>query len=267
MISKNNQDKFITLAKSQLTPKELDWINAKMDIVSKTKNSNKFSVFFSLASRFIGKENVNWNKEQLTTLEKIYPGFSKTIWTKLHLTRVALMITLNVSINRDTLKSFFEIAAMKELTSLYKGLYLLENASDFENQVAEGIRTNMVNVFDAIASGNPFAKTYLNEDAWNQLVLKSFFLDRKLYNIQNIDEGKNENLANMLQDYIKERWSAGRQVSLEIWRMIEGYLREDIKTLISERKIQGIEKEVIDKILNQNSPVPKAYWDNIAKTN
>lgn len=267
MISKNNQDQFIALVKSKLTVKEADWINARTDIVSKIENSNKFSVFFSLASRFIGHEEISWNTDEFSALENIYPGFEKTIWTKLDLARVILMMTLDVSINEETLKSFFEIADMKEQTSLYKGLYLLENASDFEKQTMEGIRTNMVNVFDAIASGNPFAQTYLNEDAWNQLILKSFFLDRKLYNIQNIDQGKNENLANMLQDYIKERWAAGRQVSLEIWRMLEGYLREDIKTLLSGRQFKGIEKEIIDKILNQDTPTPKNYWDEIGKTN
>lgn len=268
MVSKNRQEQFITISKSKLAPNELEWVNAKSFIVSSKETSGKFKVFFSLTSRFIADEIALWSSSEIEIMETIYPGFNKTTWTKQDLTRSILMMSLDVSINKSVLTSFFEIAEMKEQIALYKGLYLLENASDFSNQVTEGIRTNMVNVFDAIASGNPFAKAYLEEEAWNQLILKSFFMDRKLYNIQNIDQGKNEHLANMLQDYIKERWAADRQVSLEIWRMIDGYLRDDMKTLILNRSFVGIEKEVITKLLRQNNkPIAAEFWNSIGKNN
>ena len=267
MISKQKQEAFIALAESKLTPKELSWIEAKREIVSNLDTSHKFKVFFSLATRFISTEIPTWNEEELNTLEDIYPGFGNSAWSRQDLARVLLMLALDTSVNQNILISFFEIAEMKEQIALYKGLYLLENASQFSPQVAEGIRTNMVNVFDAIASGNPFPKTYLEDDAWNQLILKSFFMDRKLYSIQFLDEGKNENLANMLQDYVKERWSAGRQVSPEIWRMINGYIREDLKALISKRQLEDIEKKAIDTILAKNdTPVSPEFWDNIGKT-
>lgn len=268
MVSTQQQEQFIALTNSKLTTKELEWIKAKSTIVSSLETSSKFKVFFSLVVRFISDDCPLWNTYEIKIMESIYPGFSKSIWTKQDLTRVRLMMALDTSVNESVLSSFCEIAEMKEQVALYKGLFLLENASSFSKQVAEGIRTNMSNVFDAIASGNPFVKTYLNEDAWNQLILKSFFMDRKLYPIQYIDQGKNENLANMLQDYVKERWAAGRQVSLEIWRMIDGYLREDIKQLCSERDFEGLEKEIINKLLQQNgSQITGAEWDVIGKTN
>ena len=267
MISKEEQEQFNTLIKSKFNSKELDWINSKTAIISETNSGSKFGVFFSLASRFINNEQPVWDKSDLEKLEKIYPGFENASWSKLNMARVLLMTALDISVNKKILINFFEIAEMKEQTSLYKGLYVLLNASEFEGQYAEGIRTNMVNVFDAIACGNPFAKAYLQEDAWNQLVLKSLFLDRKLYTIQGIDQGKNENLANMLQDFVKERWAAGRQVSFEIWRMIEGYLRNDVKELFSNRTFKGTEKEIIEKLLNQNHSISTEYWDSIGKIN
>ncbi len=268
MVSKQQQKEFITLVSTKLTSKELVWVSTKTAIVSDIETSHKFKVFFSLVARFISSDNPSWDKNETETMEAIYPGFSKSIWSKQDLVRACLMIALDPSINKPLLLSFFEIAEMKEQVALYKGLYLLENASSFRNQVAEGIRTNMVNVFDAIASGNPYPKTYLDEDAWNQLILKSFFMDRKLYLIQYVDQGKNENLANMLQDYVKERWAAGRQVSLEIWRMINGYLREDIKALFSKRTFEGKENEVVTKLLQQNNePIPAEFWDGMASTN
>lgn len=267
MNSKAQQEQFISLSKSKLTPKELEWVNNKTMVLNTADAKKKFGVFFSLVSRFIANQNITWEQSDLEILNLIYPGFSKTEWNKQDVVRILLMIAVNPVINKSVLKSFFEIAEMKELVALYKGLYFLENASEFSNQFKEGIRTNMGNVFDAIAMGNPYAKAYLNQDAWNQLILKSFFMDRKIYTIQNIDDGKNEHLANMLQDYVKERWAADRQVSLEIWRMISGYLREDIKTIFQDRKFEGIEKEIITKILDQNKPISSEYWDKIGHYN
>ncbi|MBJ6366655.1 EboA domain-containing protein [Snuella sedimenti] len=267
MSSLKEQTQFTNLAKSKFNPKELDWVLSKTAIVSNVETSKKFNMFFSLTPRFVSNEIITWSPEEIKTLKNIYPGFSLTQWNKQDLTRILLMLALAPSVNKSIIEAFFEIAEMKEQVVLYKGLYLLENASEFSNQVAEGIRTNMVNVFDAIASGNPFAQKYLDDEAWNQLILKSFFMDRPLYTIQNIDQGKNEDLANMLQDYVKERWAAGRQVSIEIWRMIVGYLRDDLKQLISERSFEGLEKEVIDTITQQNSPsLNSEYWERIGKT-
>lgn len=265
MVSKIKQEQLIALVKSKLTSKELEWVNSKTSMVSNIETSSKFNVFFSLISRFISNENIIWSKNEKEQLNRIYPGFNKTIWTKHDLTRILLIIALDVSVNKSILIPFFQIAEMKEQVALYKGLYFLENAPEFKNQFAEGIRTNMANVFDAIASGNPFAKAYLDEEEWNQLILKSFFMDRKIFNIQNIAQGKNEHLANMLQDYVKERWAAGRQVSLEIWRMIDGYLRDDVKKIFSEKHFEGTEKEIITKFLEKNKPIPQEYWNTIEK--
>ncbi len=267
MTSKQDRNKFIEITTSKLNPKELDWLNSKINIVSKTENAKKFGVFFSLASRFISKGFCEWKISEVEELKNIYPGFKKSPWTKLDLSRVCLMIVLDKTINKKVLLDFFKIAEMKEQISLYKGLFLLSNASEFSHQFTEGIRTNMVNVFDSLAQGNPFAQAYLNENSWNQLILKSLFMERKLYPIQDIDKGKNENLANMLQDYIKERWVAGREVSLEIWRMIDGFLRDDIKALIAKRGLEGNEKEIIEKLLDQNITISPEDWDAIGKIN
>ena len=267
MVSKTHQEDVASVFKSKFNPQELEWITKKTIIVSNIETHKKFSISFSLVSRFISSDIADFNENENQQLEGIYPGFGKSKWSKQDLARTLLMVALDTSVNKQVLFDFFQIAEMKELIALYKGLYFLENASEFKAQYAEGIRTNMGNVFDAIASGNPYAKAYLDEEAWNQLILKSFFMDRKIYNIQDIDKGKNEHLAFMLQDYVKERWAAGRQVSLEIWRMIDGYIRDDIKALFSEKQFEGSEKKVIAKLLDNRNTISPAYWDTIGKTN
>jgi len=264
MSTVQKQKQFIKLVQTKLSETELNWLEQKTDLLSDVKNIDKFAIFFSLTSRFVSNEIPNWNSEELIQMEQIYPGFEKSSWTKQEVARVTLMISLDTSENKKILKSFFEAAEMHELIAFFKGLYLLENAEEYTSIVEEGIRTNMINVFDSFTSGNPFAKTYLKEWAWNQLILKALFLDRPLYNIQDIDKGKNKNLADMLQDYVKERWAAGRSISPEIWRMISGYLREDIKILLLNREFEGVEKKAIDCLLNKNGNIINDnFWDTI----
>ena len=266
MTTAQKQDQFIILVKAKLSDIELHWLVQKTAILSNPESIEKFPLFFSLVSRSVSGDIPKWDLKELVQMEQVYPGFGKSSWTKQEMVRVILMIVLDTSKNKQVLESFFETAEMKELMAFFKGLYLLENAEEFTNIVEEGIRTNMENVFDSFASGNPFAKRYLKEWAWNQLVLKALFLERPLYAIQDIDAGKNKKLAEMLQDYVKERWSAHRSVSPEIWRMIEDYLLEDIKILLLEREFEGIEKEVIDRLLNNNKKTnTDDFWDRIGK--
>lgn len=262
------QEQFIKLVQAKLSDVELIWLEQKTAILCNPETVEKFPLFFSQVSRFITKEIPKWELKELNQMEQVYPGFRKSSWTKQEMARVILMLTLAVSKNKQVLDSFFKAAEMKELIAFFKGLYLLENAEEFTSVVEEGIRTNMANVFDSFASGNPFAKRYLKEWAWNQMVLKAMFLERPLYTIQDIDAGKNKKLADMLQDYVKERWSAYRSVSPEIWRMIEGYLREDLEVLLLEREFEGIEKKVIDHLLNDSKKTENVhFWDTIGKLN
>jgi hypothetical protein len=261
-----HQEKFAQLVTAKLSEKELAWLNQKTAILKAADTIQKFPIFFSLTSRFISNEISNWESDELNEMEIIYPGFSKSTWTKQELVRVILMISLDPEKNKQILESFYETAEMLELVSFFKGLYLLKNASEFTSSVEEGIRTNMVNVFDSFTAGNPYAQKYLEEWAWNQLVLKALFMDRPLFTIHDLDKGKNKNLADILQDYIRERWSAFRPVSPEIWRMIQGNLREDIKELLKDREIKSIEKTAIEFVLNNNEH-DEEFWNEIGKQN
>ena len=72
----------------------------------------------------------------------------------------------------------------------------------------------------------------------------------------------------MLQDYVNERWSASREVSPEIWRIIEGSLREDVHKRILERSLEGLEKKAITHLLENKKDVDSIeFWNNIGKLN
>ena len=63
-------------------------------------------------------------------------------------------------------------------------------------------------------------REFFSEDAWNQMVVKAFFIGSRLWPIQQYDERGNPRLARMLVDLAQERWAAGRPVSGEVWRCV-----------------------------------------------
>ena len=115
---------------------------------------------------------------------------------------------------------------MNELVALYSSLPLLPHPAELIMRCAEGLRTNIVSVFDAITLQNPYPFDYLDEHAWNQMFLKAAFLDRPLYMITGVDKRANEDLARIISDYAHERWAASRVISPEIWRPVTDYVND-----------------------------------------
>src|SRR5690625_6252577 len=100
-------------------------------------------------------------------------------------------------------------------------------------RAAEGVRSIITIVFNAIALDNPYPKEYLEQDPFNQIVLKALFVGSPLFRIVGLEERANATLARILVEYSQERRSAGRVVSTEIWRnvstFIDAVFEENIK--------------------------------------
>jgi hypothetical protein len=87
-------------------------------------------------------------------------------------------------------------------------------------RAAEGVRTNMRVVFEAVAHHNPVSAEQLPEDAWNQMVLKALFVGSTLSPDRRSGQPGQCHPGAHAGDYAHERWSAGRQVSPELWRCV-----------------------------------------------
>ncbi len=111
-------------------------------------------------------------------------------------------------------------ADLEELVAFYRGLPLYPDPPRHRLRAAEGVRSNMKSVFEAVAHRNPYPAEQLPEDAWNQMVLKALFVGTALDPIVGLDRRANPTLARMLGDYAHERWAAGRPVSAELWRCV-----------------------------------------------
>lgn len=255
---------------NKLTEEELHWLNNNIQQIEKDELGNHFILIYSLIFRFIGNSPITWNTEELEFFKKKYPSFSKNTWSKHSLCRGVIMTKLPIATNKTILKNLLNTCSVRELVDFHKNLFFLENAKDLTSMVEEGIRTNTTDVLDAIALNNPYSANFLTDDAWNQLVLKAIFTERPLYKIYGLLERRNTKLALILNDFIRERWAAGRTVSPEVWQLMEGYDHPEITKTIKEaiattNELAQKALQIILKEKPQNTTENKAIWAEIGK--
>ena len=153
---------------------------------------------------------------------KARPGWDPSNWTVDQAARIRLLLAATAG--SDTfvrrLDQLCATADVDELVAFYRGLPIYPDPPQHRLRAAEGLRTNMKVVFEAVAHRNPYPSEQLPQDAWNQMVLKALFVGSTLHPIIGLDARANAPLARMLGDYAHERWSAARPVSPELWRCV-----------------------------------------------
>jgi len=168
----------------------------------------------------LAREPLSPTDAELASLASIYPGFDARTWSVATLARAWLLLQVPEPQMDPWIHQLLRHAEVGEQVAVYRSLWALPQAPRFAAQVAEGVRTNMVDVFDAVALDNPIARWLLDEPGWLQLVLKAVFMARPLHRIVGLDERWTESLASSALDYAQERWSAGRSVHPELWRVV-----------------------------------------------
>ena len=92
----------------------------------------------------------------------------------------------------------------------------------------------MTSVFNAVAHHNPYPAKYLDELAWNQMILKALFVGSQLKPIYGLKSRNNPQLAQMLIDYACERLAADRAVSNELWELVVPFQPDTVAKLKQE---------------------------------
>ncbi|BFO68474.1 EboA domain-containing protein [Chryseobacterium sp. KCF3-3] len=220
----NSCEILYSLIQTRLSEVQMDW----METVMLFENDELFFQNFGLIPRMIPSYSPDWSPSEKIILEQMYPGLTSGQWNLQQFCRCLLIVLIPEDQNIAIIKKLIQSADINELICIYKGIFFLENACEFVPLVEDGIRTNITSVYDSIALSNPFAAKYLPLNSWNHLVLKALFMGRPLYQITNLDLRKNEKLAFIATDYINERWSAGRTVSPEIWRLMDGFVNKEV---------------------------------------
>ena len=220
-----------------------------------------FYIAISLVSRKIGKADLALTAAELAQAATARPGWDPRDWSLDQAARVYLLLAAGSdgpTFSRR-LDQLCITADIGELVAFYSGLPLYPDPPRHVLRAAEGVRTNMKAVFQAVAHRNPYPAEQLPEAPWNQMVLKALFIGISLDPIVGLDRRANPELARMLRDYAHERWSAGRPVSPELWRCVgphaTGAMLADLERVM--QKGTGPERAAAALAL-ASSPDPKA---------
>lgn len=207
----------------RLDPTALDWLRNKVETARRKGVEAGFFLAVSSVPRKIGRAGLALSATDLARASKARVGFQPGHWTVDQAARTLLLLALPVPDPEKfarTLDRLFNDGDLGELVALYQALPLLPEPEAHRERAAEGVRSNMQAVFEAIALRNPYPAEQLEEAAFNQLVLKCLFLGSPLHLVHGVDRRANGTLARMLCDYAHERWSAGRAVAPELWRPV-----------------------------------------------
>lgn len=192
---------------------------------------------FGLTPRKVGKDDLQLNGDDLADAERIRPGWRPVHWSVDQAARMLLLLALpapDASSYVRVLDQLFAAGEVHELVALYQALPLLPHPAAHALRTAEGVRSNIRTVFCAVAHDNPYPMEQLDDDAWNQLVLKCLFVGVSLSPVIGIDRRANRALAQMLLDYAHERQAAKRPVSPELWRCVGPFADGDVVDELAE---------------------------------
>lgn len=220
---------------SQWDEASVAWVQDQYDHILHNGIDRKLFLAFGMAPRKVGKSSISLPEELLSEADQLRSKWTPQNWTADQWVRTYFLLALAqhpVETFEAGLNDLFDGAEMNELVALYGALPLYPDPISHALRAAEGIRTNMSLVFDAVALDNPYPTDYMSQAAWNQMYLKAAFMTRPMYRIQGVLERANEELARIILDYAHERWSAGRKVIPEIWRAIPAFIKtENLKDI------------------------------------
>jgi hypothetical protein len=208
----------------RVNTQSLTWLDEKRKQISNGTNVRVFFTAFSAVPRYTGKSDLELTQDDLKAASVIVTGWVPAKWSVDQAARTLLLLSLpddDAEKYLHTLEQVFTTADVGELIALYQALPLLPYPEKLRHRAAEGVRSNMTAVFNAVALTNPYPAQYFDNLAWNQMVLKAFFVGSPVSLIQGLNQRANPELARMLVDYANERQAAGRSVSPEIWQLVD----------------------------------------------
>jgi hypothetical protein len=201
------------------------WLNGQLNGLKGEVRDRDLYVALGLVPRKLGKADLDLSEADLEAAGRARPGWDPRGWSIDQAARVLILLQAGGT-GAGFAARFAQLcrtAEVGELVAFYRGLPLYPEPQLLEPQAAEGTRTNMRAVFEAVAHRSPYPKEQFAENRWNHMVLKALFVGSALHPIQGLDARANPTLARMLCDYAHERWAAGRPVSPELWRCVGPY--------------------------------------------
>lgn len=213
----------------RLSAEARTWLEQQVAQIEAGERPFQLGVAIGLAPRKVGKADLDLTAGEQAAGREARPGLDTTGWSIDQAARILLALAsfpddgAAFAAGLDRILSTAEIG---EQIALLRGLPLYPVPELLLPRAAEGIRSAMQPIFEAVAHRNPYPREFFSDAQWNQMVVKALFIGSRLAPIQGLDQRRNPDLARMLVDYAAERRAAGRIISPELWRCVGPFVGE-----------------------------------------
>lgn len=217
-----------TVLKHALPIEAGQWFSDQLALVAIEKSNRSVDLSFGLCARRLGKHQANFSQLQIREMHKYLPGWQVNTLSVDAVARMLIIASFqDASQLAAQVTRLLRHADVHEQLALYKGLPLYKPSDELNDRLADGLRSNVSDVFNAIAHHNPYPTWFLDTHRFNHMVLKALFIDSPLSPIVGLEKRNNDELARMLMETARERYAASRPVSDELWTLASPYMTDD----------------------------------------
>ena len=225
------------------------WLEDQMNTLHKADSARSLYMAYTLCGQYFSEDRLEWPGSAPHALFEEHHPSQKEV-ARLSLLTAAL--SDRPEFYSPKVLKLIQIADTGELITFLKYLVVLPVHENFVLAAVEALRTNISDVFEAIALNNPYPKAFFNEQQWNQMYLKAAFMQLDLTRIDGVETRSNARLSRIISDYAHERWAASRQIDPCIWRpvwdQVDEVILNDMKRLFkSEFKAERLAAYCIAK--------------------
>ena len=196
------------------------WRGRVAEEISSGVTDARFAALLSMANRHARRRSAGLTAGELTAASALVDGWCPERWSTLDLLRVSLVLErrdLEAPEGPAALLGALRQADLGELVALYRSFSLVPRPDDYVWQAGEGCRSNMNEVFEAVACDNPYPALHFDDVAWRALAIKALFIGAPLWRVHGLDGRISPELAHVALDLCEERRSAGRPIPPELW--------------------------------------------------
>ncbi len=226
----------LKIIENQVDAATRNWLEEKIEVITSNQSTKDLYLTYSLiATRIKSKDSVVINSSGSDVFLYLQTQ-EANIQQVVRIYLLVRVLEADSEFFTPKVANIIQVADTSELETFLKFLILLPNPENYKAAAVEALRTNIAIIFNAIASNNPYPSLFFNDQQWNQMYLKTAFMQGDLSAISDIDKRANRDLTRIISDYAHERWAASRDIDPYFWRpvskFLDGTLLDDMKCLL-----------------------------------
>jgi hypothetical protein len=196
-------------------PEPAAWFRGALNFGDAGVSAPRFRASFAGAGRHLGGATARLSPEQRAQLRQAGVGAPER-WQLDAFARAALLLhavdMLPPERHPQFVRELYRRGDFREQAAVLQALILLPDPGRFVALAVEACRTNVRDVFEAIACETWYPARYFADANFNQMVIKAFFIGLAVSRIAGLERRNTAELRRMAADYASERRAAGRSV-------------------------------------------------------